>query len=278
MTLEKTFEKTLESRIETLAGRMSVLPGHSVLLFTGAGISVESGIPPFRGENGLWTKYDPEFISLDYFYAHPEDSWRKIKEVFYDKWGAAFPNPAHLALADMQKEGLAGTLVTQNIDCLHQRAGSRDVVEFHGTLDRLVCTECTFSSAPSGEILECCPPRCPLCGKLLKPDFVFFGEAIPPEASSRAFRAAESASLVLVIGTSGTVMPACMIPREAKRHGAYIVEVNPHPSAYTEEGVTDLFLAAGASRVLPRLLELLRERRGGKNGAEEDPEKEKPGS
>lgn len=258
MALEKTVGNQTE-KLETAA--QWIAESGSVLVFTGAGISVESGIPPFRGGNGLWTKYDPEFISIDYFYAHPEDSWRKIKEVFYDKWGAASPNPAHLALAEMQKAGCAGTLVTQNIDCLHQRAGSRDVVEFHGTLDRLVCTECTFSSRPSRELLEGhCPPLCPLCGKLLKPDFVFFGESIPPEASSRAFLAAERASLVLVIGTSGVVMPACMIPREARRHGAAIVEINTSPSAFTEESVTDLFLCGTASGILSRLLRLLRER------------------
>ena len=112
------------------------------MAFTGAGISVESGIPPFRGPGGLWHKYDPEFIELNYFYAHPERSWAQIREVFYDNWGGAVPNGAHKAVAQLEQEGCLHTVVTQNIDCLHQRAGSKHVLEFHGTLDKLLCTEC----------------------------------------------------------------------------------------------------------------------------------------
>lgn len=226
----------------------------SVLVFTGAGISVESGIPSFRGPGGLWEKYDPAFIEIDHFYSHPEQCWPQIKEIFYDHWGKAQPNAAHKAVAAMQKHGWVHTLVTQNIDALHQRAGSSGVVEFHGTLDQLVCTECRFRSAPSKELLAPAVPECPSCGALLKPDFVFFGEGIPENAQAAAFEAAEKVSSVLVVGTSGQVMPACYLPYEAKRHGATVIEVNPSESAFTENGTTDIYLEGKASDILPRLL------------------------
>ena len=190
------------------------------MAFTGAGISVESGIPPFRGPGGLWHKYDPEFIELNYFYAHPERSWAQIREVFYDNWGGAVPNGAHKAVAQLEQEGCLHTVVTQNIDCLHQRAGSKHVLEFHGTL---------------------------------KPDFVFFSEGIPDDAFEGSFAAASGCDYVIVIGTTGEVMPACEVPREAKRHGAKIIEVNLQESAYTNS-VTDIFLRGRAVEVMETLL------------------------
>lgn len=229
----------------------------SVLLFTGAGISVESGIPPFRGQGGLWEVYDPAFIEIGHFLRHPETSWAKIREIFYDHWGNAAPNPAHYALADLQKAGRAGLLVTQNIDCLHQRAGSPNVAEFHGTLEYLVCLECgdRFKAAP--ELTSQKLPSCPHCGGLLKPDVVFFGENIPEQASDDSFDAAAHADAVLVVGTSGEVMPACLVPRRAKERGAKVVEVNPDPSAFSRGGVTDVLLKGKAGTVVPELVKMI---------------------
>ena len=229
-------------------------PG-GLLIFTGAGISVESGIPSFRGQGGLWEQYDPAFIEIENFYARPEYCWAQIKKIFYDHWGAASPNPAHYAVAAMQKHGWVDTIVTQNIDALHQRAGARDVVEFHGTLDRLVCTKCRFHAVPSPGLLSPPVPVCPDCGAMLKPDFVFFGEGIPEKASDRAFDSAMKASAILVVGTSGEVMPACQLPYVVKRHGGTVIEVNPDESSFTRGGITDIFLRGKAGEVLPKLLE-----------------------
>ena len=227
--------------------------GAKGMAFTGAGISVESGIPPFRGPGGLWHKYDPDFIELNYFYAHPERSWAQIREVFYDNWGSALPNGAHRAVAALEQEGFLHTVVTQNIDCLHQRAGSKHVLEFHGTLDKHVCTECDARFDTTRELIAPERPSCPKCGGLLKPDFVFFSEGIPEDAFHGSFAAAADCDYVIVIGTTGEVMPACEVPREAKRHGAKIIEINLQESAYTNS-ITDLFLHGRAVEVMETLL------------------------
>lgn len=226
----------------------------STLIFTGAGISVKSGIPPFRGTGGLWEQVDPSFIEIGFFLRHPEESWRKIREIFYDNWGKAKPNAAHYALAGLQKEKRAQTLVTQNIDCLHQRAGSKNVITFHGSLDRLICLKCGDFFPAETRYTGQNMPACPHCGGLLKPDVVFFGEGIPEDASDAAFDAARRAEAVLVAGTSGEVMPAAMIPRVAKQAGAEIIEINPEPSAFVRDGVTTLFLQGQAEEILPELV------------------------
>ncbi|MBO5959665.1 MAG: NAD-dependent deacylase [Lentisphaeria bacterium] len=226
-----------------------------IMLFTGAGISVESGIPPFRGNGGLWEKVDPSFIEINHFLKYPEESWAKIRELFYDHWGQAEPNPAHIALAELQKAGKAGLLVTQNIDCLHQRAGSEQVVEIHGTLEYLVCCDCGTRMKAENDLTD--HPVCPYCTGLLKPDVVFFGEDLPPDAVTLAFEEVKSADAVLVVGTSGEVMPACLIPRHAKRNGAKIIEVNFDPSAFTREGISDVFLQGKAGEILPQLVQQL---------------------
>lgn len=225
-----------------------------LLIFTGAGISVESGIPPFRGQGGLWTNVDPSFVEINHFFASPRDSWTKLKEIFYSTWGKAKPNAAHIALAELEKTNLARTIITQNIDCLHQRAGSKDVIEYHGTLDRIVCTECGDKFSPSNEILAPDIPACPNCHGLLKPDVVFYGEGIPQDAAERAYDCALNSRTVLVIGTTGEVMPACEIPRIAKRAGSAVIEVNIDESAFTQSGLPDIFLKGKAGTILPLLL------------------------
>lgn len=230
--------------------------GKHVVAFTGAGISVESGIPPFRGPGGLWEKYDPHSLEIGYFLQNPEASWRVIREVFYDAFGKAQPNAAHVALAELESRGVLKALITQNIDNLHQRAGSRAVVEFHGSSRTLRCVDCTESCEASQTDLSTLPPTCRLCGAILKPDFVFFGEPISHQAYARAFLEAERADVMLVIGTTGEVMPAGLVPRMAKSKGATLIEINPAESNYTRE-ITDIFIEAKAAEALPHLLEAL---------------------
>jgi NAD-dependent deacetylase len=212
--------------------------------FTGAGISVESGIPPFRGENGLWSKYDPSVLDLSYFHRNPEESWRVIKEIFYSFFGKAEPNEAHTLLAEMEKQNLLKALITQNIDNLHHKAGSRDVIEYHGSSRRLVCTACGTSVEPTEEILSEKLPHCE-CGGIYKPDFIFFGESIPAEALSRSQREAQQSDCMILIGTTGEVYPAALVPQMASQNGATIIEINPSPSLYTNK-ITDIFLRAKA--------------------------------
>ena len=214
--------------------------------FTGAGISVESGIPTFRGPTGLWSRYDPQILDLRYFYEHPLESWKAIKEIFYDYMGAkARPNAAHRFLAELERRGILRGVITQNIDNLHQEAGSGNVVEFHGTAQKLECTACRKKWEFTEELLSSLPPRCPDCEGLLKPDFIFFGEAIPPEAYRRSVELCEKADLLIIVGTTGEVMPASMIPFEV-RGRAKVIEINVEPSRYTEE-LSDIFLQERAS-------------------------------
>jgi NAD-dependent deacetylase len=215
--------------------------------YTGAGISVESGIPPFRGDEGLWSRYDPKFLDIGYFFESPAESWEVIKEIFFDFFGEARPNRAHLALANLEMNGLIARVITQNIDNLHQEAGSREVFEFHGNSKRLICL------AHMEVSLDHLPPTCRQCGGLLKPDFVFFGEAIPQLPLAAAYEAASLSDVFLVIGTTGEVMPANQIPFMAKSNGAKIIEVNLSESHYTPR-ITDVFLRGKAGEVM-KLLE-----------------------
>jgi NAD-dependent deacetylase len=225
-----------------------------VTAFTGAGISVESGIPPFRGENGLWNKYDPIFLDIRYFQAKPLESWRLIKEIFYDFFGEAHPNAAHYALAELEKRGKLHAIITQNIDNLHQEAGSREVYEFHGTSRELICPNCGRKTPAAQLDLSLLPPLCPFCSEILKPDFVFFGEGIPEPAFSKSLHEAETADLFLLIGTTGEIMPASQIPFLAKRNGANIIEINIAPSNYTE-AISDVFIREKATAAMSALLE-----------------------
>lgn len=222
--------------------------------FTGAGVSVESGIPPFRGENGLWNKYDPGILDLNYFYSNPEKAWPVIKEIFYDFFGSAQPNAAHKALAEMEKMGLLNSVITQNIDNLHQEAGNTEVYEFHGNSRHLVCQKCDERYKVNNEMLADIPPRCKKCGTVLKPDFIFFGEMIPQYAYQKSIEEAKNADVFIVIGTTGEIVPASLIPQMAKENGVKIIEVNPNSSAFTHS-LTDIFLQGKATEVMSELLQ-----------------------
>jgi NAD-dependent deacetylase len=233
-----------------LAARLISAARH-VTVFSGAGISVESGIPPFRGPGGLWSRVDPGFIDIGYFRAHALESWLKIKEIFYDFLGAAEPNAAHLGVAAMEKAGRVRAVITQNIDDLHQRAGSREVIEFHGNCRWLVCLECRRRETVRPERLVELPPRC-ACGGLLKPDFIFFGETIPEKALQRSYQEASQTDLFLLIGSSGEVQPACQIPPLAKARGAKLIEINLHESHFTP--MADVFLKGPATEMVSSLV------------------------
>jgi NAD-dependent deacetylase len=232
-----------------LAGAIDVVRNAAhVTAFTGAGISVESGIPAFRGSEGLWDRYDAECLEISFFRRRPVEAWRVIREIFYDVFTGALPNDAHRALAAMENAGIVKAVITQNIDNLHAEAGSRTIHEFHGNARFLRCLGCDLRQAVSETDMHILPPCCP-CGGVFKPDFVFFGEAIPEAAQSASYREATLADVFLLIGTTGEVYPAALIPREAKAHGARIIEINTEASEYTGR-VTDIFLRGKASIVM----------------------------
>ncbi len=220
--------------------------------FTGAGISVESGIAPFRGTNGIWNKYDPKYLELNYFLSHPKESWQFIRELFFQNFSQASPNKAHTVLARLEKAGLLQAVITQNIDNLHFKAGSSNVIEFHGNSRQLICTKCAFSTPVHDELWDSLPPLCPKCSAVLKPDFIFFGEDIPSDAFSRSFVLAARSDVMLVIGSTGEVYPAASVPEHAKQSGAKIIEINPQPTGFTER-LSDIFLQGKATDMMSAL-------------------------
>lgn len=235
-----------------------ILGSDRTAAFTGAGISVESGIPPFRGENGLWNRYNPVFLDITYFHKNNLKSWELIKEIFYDYFGRAEPNPAHYALVQLEEKNLLQSIITQNIDNLHQKAGSTNVIEYHGTSHELICTKCHKKCFAKEKHLANLPPLCETCGGVLKPDFVFFGESIPEEAGTNAAKESEKCDLFILVGTTGEIMPASVIPYTAKQNGAKIIEINTNPSNYTNS-ITDIFLKGKATEVFKTLLDVLAE-------------------
>ncbi|MCB2225537.1 MAG: NAD-dependent deacylase [Desulfarculaceae bacterium] len=232
----------------------------STVALTGAGISVDSGIPAFRGSQGLWEKYEPmDYASIDAFLANPGRVWNMLRELDAVVLGAE-PNQVHHSLAELEAMGLLDLVVTQNIDGLHQVAGSKAVVEFHGSGRRLVCMDCGKGMRRSELALHGEVPHC-VCGGLIKPDIVFFGEAIPQRALLAAMTSAQGCSAMLVVGTSAVVAPASQLPGLARESGAKVIEINLEPTPLTGH-VADISLMAGGAEVLPRLLELVREIRG----------------
>ncbi len=239
-----------------------VVKSRFAIAFTGAGISAESGVPTFRGFNGLWKKHRPEELATpEAFEKDPHLVWS-----FY-KWRMdlirkAKPNPAHYALAELERMGILKAVVTQNVDDLHREAGSRNVVELHGNIFRVRCTSCSYKEnlRESGRLeaflAERNLPKCPRCGSLLRPDVVWFGEPLPRKALEEAFKLAETADLVLVIGTSGVVYPAAYIPQIVKEHGGKVIEVNTERSGITP--IADLFIRGRAGEVMGRLMEKVR--------------------
>ena len=188
---------------------------------------------------------------------HGKACWKNIREIFYDYFGNAKPNPAHLALAEMEHMGFLQAVITQNIDNLHQMAGSKKVFEFHGNSSRLICPHCKSVFPATEELLQSLPPLCRYDHHILKPDFVFFGEGIPTEAWNLSFENASLCEVCLVIGSTGEVMPASYVPRKASEKGAFIIEINPDRSEFTGS-ITDLWLRGKAGEVLPLLMDIIK--------------------
>jgi NAD-dependent deacetylase len=217
------------------------------LVLTGAGISTESGIPDFRSGTGIWAEYDPmEYATIDAFRRDPEKVW-EFYALRLDVLARAEPNAGHLALAALERRGLVQAVVTQNIDGLHQRAGSQEVVEVHGSIRTATCLECG-AEAP----LKAPRPTCPHCGALMKPGVVMFGELLPAEAMERATELARAAGLLLVVGSTLEVYPVAGLPEETLAAGGVLAIVNRGPTPY--DGRADLKVDAGAGETLSTLL------------------------
>ena len=225
------------------------------VVLTGAGVSTESGIPDFRSPTGIWTRYDPmEYATIEAFRRDPEKVWD-----FYSKrlgvLAHAEPNPAHRALAELERAGFVEAVITQNVDRLHERAGSREVIEVHGSLRTSSCLGCGHSE-PFERVVELLPvPRCERCGAVLKPDVVMFGELLPEQAIDRAFELARRARLFLVVGSSLEVYPVAGLPEEALAGGAALAIVNRGPTAYDAQA--ELKVAAPAAETLSAVVAML---------------------
>jgi NAD-dependent deacetylase len=226
----------------------------NLIALTGAGHSVESGIPDFRGKDGLWTKYDPMvYAHIDMFRVHPEKSWEMLAGML-ELTGTAKPNAAHFALARLEELGFLKAIITQNVDNLHQEAGSKKVIEFHGNDKHLECLDCgRVYNTSEFQITKKILPVCKKCATILKPAVVFFGENIPVKALVESMHLADIADAVMVIGTSASVYPAASIPYKAKEHGAAIIEMNLEKTSLTDS-ITDVFIEGLLGTTLPGLL------------------------
>ncbi len=246
--------QVLNDRIKQAAD--IIAESRPVIALTGAGISVESGIPDFRGKNGLWSKYDPaRYATIDAFLADPAEVWNMLREM--DVLVArAQPNPAHTGLGVLEQKGLLQYIITQNIDNLHQDGGARNVIEYHGNSSTLSCPACSRRYAMADKRHEHLP-TCE-CGQILKPDVVFFGEGIPREALDMSFQLASKASVLLIIGTSALVSPANTIPAVASRNRAKIIEINKEKTWLTDQ-LTDIFLEGEAGEIITGLVDAIDE-------------------
>jgi len=243
----------MEDRIRSLKEAISQ---GGIVAFTGAGISEESGIPTYRGTGGFWMKYDPDkYASIDYFKVDPSYYWSFFRDVRGPLVHDARPNPAHLALAELENAGKLTAVITQTIDGLHQAAGSQKVIELHGSSRRFYCLEChkPHSLEEAEQALELqLPPRCSECEGILRPDVVFFGEMLPQGALNEAFELARQASLLLVVGSSLVVYPAAQVPAVAHAAGARLAIVNADPTPM--DGMTEWVFYEKAGKFLPRLI------------------------
>ncbi len=235
---------------ESIADKL--LQAQKVVFVTGSGISQESGIPTFRGKDGLWRKYDAmQLATIDAFYENPKLVWEWYDERRKNILGAK-PNAGHVTIANLEKYKQVRVL-TQNIDGLHQRAGSSQVYELHGSIITIKCTVCDFKEKISDTFSEL-PPRCK-CGNILRPDVVWFGEPLPQDVWGEAMVQASSCDVMFVVGTSLAVSPANMLPVYAKQNGATMVEVNPEETPMSE--TMDLSIRSTSAKALPELLSIV---------------------
>ena len=242
----------------------AVLAARYAIALTGAGMSVESGIPPFRGPGGLWTKYgEPPMNGFQRFLADPKKGWEERLSSRSDELmkpiAIAEPNPGHLAFAQLEQLGVLKFLITQNVDDLHRRAGQKALAEIHGNWKLIRCLDCNLRFQRERISLEVLPPRCPECSGLLKSDTVSFGEPIPSDVLRACAEHAARSDLVIVAGTSATVYPAAGFALEVKERGGALIEVNLYESEITP--ICDLSLRGGSANVVPRLVAAISERR-----------------
>ena len=240
---------TREDGIDEVRARLS--NARAVTVLTGAGISADSGVPTFRGADGLWRNFRVEELATPEAFARDSRlvwewyNWRR--EII----AAKLPNPAHAALADMERRFDRFWLITQNVDGLHRQAGSTKLSEIHGDIWKVRCTACGRVEE-NREVPIPIPPACSACGKLVRPHIVWFGESLDPVEFGRSQEAAQSCDVMLIIGTSGVVYPAAMFAPFAQTAGAFVVEINRDPTPYTE--IVALSLQGRASEIVPRLL------------------------
>ena len=224
-----------------------------VTALTGAGISTESGIPPFRGKGGLWEKYDPmEVAHIHSFLQDPAKVWKLLFKDMKDVLDKAAPNDSHKGLAKLEELGILKTIITQNVDGLHQMAGNSDVIEFHGNMAWQRCMDCNAHYKTSRVDISKIPPRCD-CGGILRPNAVLFGEMIPQEALWRSRQVATDCDVMLVIGTSAVVQPAALMPVVAKESGAKIIEINPERTPLTGD-ISDYLIMGTAGDFMNRVM------------------------
>ena len=245
----------------------TLLRARHVVALTGAGMSVESGIPPFRGPGGLWTKHgEPPMNGYQRFLADPARAWRDrlspsgpMREL-WETLRRAQPNPGHRALVQLEEQGILQCLITQNVDNLHRMAGSRRVAEIHGNHTLIRCIECVTRFAPEEISLDELPPRCPRCDGLLKSDTVSFGEPIPADVLAQCFEETEQCDCMLVAGTSATVYPAAQFPLDVRQRGGALIEVNLYASELSP--YCSVSLRGPSATVLPQLLTCITQRGG----------------
>ena len=228
----------------------------NVAALTGAGISNESGIPPFRGKGGLWERFDPmEFAHIDALRRDPAKVWRVLVKEMKEILDRAKPNDAHKGLVKLEARDKLKTIITQNIDGLHQAAGNSNVIEFHGSFAWQRCMDCNKKYETRKVDVSEIPPRCE-CSGILRPDAVFFGEVIPEDAMWRSKQAAIDCDLMLVVGTSAVVQPASMMPVIAKNSGAKIVEINPERTPLTHD-ISDYLIMGKAGEVMNQIIDAM---------------------
>jgi len=230
------------------------------VVLTGAGVSTDSGIADFRSPSGIWAQFDPqEYATIEAFRGDPAKVWR-----FYgprvSMLAAAYPNPAHHAIAELERRGLVEAVVTQNIDLLHERAGSHEVVEVHGSIRTFTCLQCGagYDLPYVLRLLKAGlddPPRCSSCAAIVKPDVVFFGELVPERPMARAHALARAARLLLVVGSTLEVWPVAELPAQTRRHGGAVAIVNRGPTGYDDRA--DLRIEGSAGDVLRAVVESL---------------------
>ncbi|MBW2062421.1 MAG: NAD-dependent deacylase [Deltaproteobacteria bacterium] len=260
--MDQTKELDREKLVEA---QETILQAGYVVALTGAGMSVESGIPPFRGPGGLWTKHgEPPMDGFQRFLADPKKSWeerlnptgpmvelRKALE-------KSAPNPGHIALADLEKMDILKALITQNVDNLHKAAGSSNVLEIHGNYTLLRCLDCNTRYKREEISLEALPPKCPKCGGIIKSDGVAFGEPIPPDVLQRCQEESSRCDCMLVIGTSATVYPAAAFPQQIMRQGHPVIEVNLYESELTP--FCKISLHGPSGEIMPKLVEIIKQK------------------